>query len=103
MSRLPRPLAATALALSLSACATPFPMGVLYTDVDVPAGAAAGTSATKEGRACIQSYFGLIATGDGSVDTAKREGGITRIASVDVEVSNILGFIGEYCTVVRGN
>lgn len=103
MNRTFRALAATALLLSVSACATPYPLGILYTDVDVPAGAGDSTSATKEGRACIQSYFGLIATGDGSVATAKQAGGITRIASVDVEVSNILGFIGEYCTVVRGN
>ena len=95
--------AAAASALALSACATPFPLGQFYTEGVLPVGAGSATSATREGRACMQSFLGLVATGDGSVATAKAEGGITNVSSIDVEVSNILGFIGEYCTVVRGN
>ena len=59
----------------------------------------------KRGSGIATALIGvlIIATGDGSVATAKKEGGITNVASIDVEVSNILGFIGEYCTVVRGN
>jgi len=102
MAKLPL-LAAAGAALSLSACATPFPYGSFYTEVALPVGAGSATSAPRVGKACAQSFLSLVATGDASVATAKKEGNITNVASIDMEVNNILGFIGEYCTVVRGN
>ena len=55
-----------------------------------------------EGRkACGQSILGWVATGDASVSAAKAAGGITTVASVDHSAKNILGILGEWCTIVR--
>lgn len=58
--------------------------------------------APKVGRACTQNYLGLVALGDGSVDAARKDGGITEVTSVDKEFLRVLGFYGRVCTVARG-
>jgi hypothetical protein len=77
-------------------------IGVLFTDVYGPldAGERVGT---KEGTACAQSILGLIAIDDASIKEAARNGGITKIDSVDHHSTNILGIIGKFCTIVRGS
>jgi len=88
--------------LGLSGCATYQPMGVFYTSGKM--GVDAHTAeASREGQACMESYVGLIARGDASVQTAMDNGGITEVTSVDYTVDNVLGIYGKYCTVVRGN
>ena len=77
-------------------------IGVLYTEVYGPIDAG-GKVGNKEGRACVQSILGLIATGDASIKEAARDGGITQIGSVDHYTRNILGILGEFCTIVRGS
>jgi hypothetical protein len=64
--------------------------------------AVGGGSGTKRGEACASSIFGLIAFGDGSIDTAKSNGGIQQVATVDQQVLNILGLYRSACTVVKG-
>jgi hypothetical protein len=76
-------------------------MGVLLTEVTWD-GVAMGSLGTKEGRACAQSFLGLIAQGDASIKAAAEAGGITKVGSVDHYTRNMLGLIGEYCTIVRG-
>jgi hypothetical protein len=49
-----------------------------------------------------KSYLGMIAVGDCSIETATKNGGITKINHVDWKVKNTLGFIGEYTTTVYG-
>ncbi len=56
---------------------------------------------TKIGRACAKNYFGIYTEGDMSVATAKRNGKITRVATVDKDVKGYLIF-AEVCTVVTG-
>lgn len=58
---------------------------------------------TKVGRSTMRSIFGWYASGDASVDTAARNGGITRIHHVDIESQTILGVIADITTVVYGN
>ncbi len=48
------------------------------------------------------SVFGLVATGDASIEAAAKQGGITVIHHVDWEVKNILGIIGTYRCNVYG-
>jgi len=60
------------------------------------------TPATKTGRACSNSILGIVATGDASIDAAKRAGDITSVASVDFESTNVLFLYASFCTVVRG-
>jgi hypothetical protein len=57
---------------------------------------------TKQGQACARSYLGLIATGDASIEAAKRAGGITEVSVVDHHTTNVLGIVGDFCTVVKG-
>jgi len=59
-------------------------------------------NSTKVGTATSQSYLGMIAVGDSSIQTAAKNGGITKISHVDWKVKNILGFIGEYTVTVYG-
>ena len=47
--------------------------------------------------------LGIIATGDASIDAAKKAGGITNVASVDHDSTSILGLFATFCTVVKGN
>lgn len=84
-------------------CATPFPMGVLYTEIKLPLDAeSVSGKATKVGTAECKSILGWVATGDCSIDEAVKNGNITKIYYVDWEAENILGIIGKYKTTVYG-
>jgi len=82
-------------ALALSGCASPMPVGVLYTELKLPV-AVTAISGRKEGVAECKSVLALVATGDCSIETAKRNGGITKVSNVNWEAKSILGIIGEY-------
>lgn len=77
-------------------------IGVLYTDVKGPLDAE-GRLGEKQGTACAESILGLVARGDASIEAAAREGGVTDITSVSHHTTNLLGIIGEFCTIVRGS
>ncbi|MFI3290594.1 MAG: TRL-like family protein [Opitutales bacterium] len=92
------------LAVSIfSGCASVVPNGVLYTEVTVPSAASSSAKATKVGKSYCKSYLGMVSLGDASIETAKKNGGITEVVSVDWKVKNILGLIGEYECIVTGN
>jgi hypothetical protein len=95
----------SAAAFSLAACqivATPA-AGWISTDVKYGDTATTATAATKEGKACAKSILGWVSSGDASIAAAKAAGGITTVASVDHTANQILGIVGEWCTVVKGN
>jgi hypothetical protein len=96
-------LALIALLPLFVGCATPFPMGMLYTELKLPVeGGAVSGKATKIGIAECKSILGMVATGDCSIDAAVKNGNITKIYYVDWEAENILGVIGKYKTIVYG-
>ena len=77
--------------------------GVLYTDVKGPITATASDTATlKSGSATVTSILGLIATGDASIESAARDGGITKIHHVDYTAKSVLGLYAEYTVIVFG-
>ncbi len=88
----------------LSGCATArAPVtGFWYTETQSSITATANAAGNRVGQACAQSILGLVATGDASVETARRNGGITTITSIDESSNSILGIIAKYCTIVRG-
>jgi len=95
----------TAVGLSLTGCIivdSPA-KGWIVTDVKYGNIATTATAATKEGKACAQSILGWVASGDASVAAAKAAGGITTVASVDHTAHQILGIVGDWCTVVKGS
>jgi hypothetical protein len=89
--------------LMLMGCATVIPIGTMYTEAKFPMFATSnGGTGSKVGESECTSMFALIATGDCSIETAKRNGGITKVYTVDGDVKNILGIYGTYKVVVRG-
>lgn len=56
----------------------------------------------KEGSACIYSFLGLLAWGDASAETARRNGLIAEIKGLDRESKSYLGIYSQVCTIVKG-
>ena len=75
--------------------------GMVYTSVEngVSVGSAGGSDkvGTSESTAII-----CIATGDSSIATAMKNGGITKIHHVDCKITSVLGLYAKYTTVVYG-
>lgn len=88
----------------LTGCAiAPSPVGTgLITNVK-GGHTATGAIGTKTGRSCAQSVLGLVNTGDASIETAKKAGSITQVATVDYETVGAFPFYGKNCTIVTGN
>lgn len=109
-----RLLLITALAVfsfaSLTGCGAMIAMGgggLFYQDTKAPAPAVAYHGATanttsKVGEASFQSILGIIVTGDASIQRAMQVGGITKVHHIDTQVTNILGIIATYKTIVYG-
>ncbi|MBI2061508.1 MAG: hypothetical protein HYT87_17345 [Nitrospirae bacterium] len=97
-------LLALSTALVLAACAVaPAPLvGTLYTNVSYPRQVWHGLETSKRGEACASSILGLVATGDASIEAAKKDAGIHEVASVDHTGSSVLFFYSTYCTIVTG-
>ena len=97
-------LSASIALLFLAGCATTQPVGIVYTNVKLPVTATQNKGKpTKEGTSRSQSFVGMVATGDSSIDKAVRDGSITEVQYVDWHAKNIMGFLGTYETVVKGN
>jgi hypothetical protein len=98
-------LLAVALAAGLSACATAMsPVnGSIWADVKGPLGATTESTPSKTGKSCASSILGIIATGDASIEAAKKMGKISKVSSVDYASTNMLGFYSKFCTIVSGN
>ena len=73
--------------------------GLLYMDVKGPLGPSKGKPGGKTGRACAQNLLGIAAMGDATINTAKRNGGVGTVRTVEYHSTNIVG-IGTFCTVV---
>ncbi|MHB8483242.1 MAG: TRL-like family protein [Nitrospiria bacterium] len=81
----------------------PFPLtGFIYTEGKAPYHAADNASTGKTGTACATSILGMIATGDASIATAMKAGGISQVAAVDYSKKSVLGLYAEFCTIVTG-
>lgn len=81
-----------------------FPAGFIYTEtVSGSQVYENGVNPTKEGKAC-GNYIVFIGTGDTSVETAMKNGGIKKLVFVKQSIRSVLGPIyGEVCTIARGN
>jgi len=90
-------------AIVLAGCATPYPMGMIYTEVKSPVAIGDAGTCSKTGTAKATSILGLVATGDASIKTAMANGKITKVKYVDYDSKNVLGIFGEYTTTVCGD
>ena len=57
---------------------------------------------SNKGEACAINILGIFAFGDSSVETAKLNGGLKKIAFTDTSYKNILGIYQKGCTIVNG-
>ena len=85
-------LAAFVMAIGLGACSW-----------TVPVCATSNPLGSKTGQASGTGILGFLKFGiDASVATAAKNGGITRISTVDYKTSDILGIIQTYTCIVTG-
>lgn len=82
------------------------PMGLqtaLIGDVGLPGMVTDNASGRKVGYATARNIVGIIADGDCSIQAAAKNGGITKISTVDYKIKNVLwGAYAECTTVVTG-
>jgi hypothetical protein len=69
----------------------------------LPINATGNTVGSKVGTATATGYFGvLFFNADASIKTAAKNGGITKISTVDIKKTSILNLIVTYETIVTG-
>lgn len=69
----------------------------------LPVNATSNTVGSKVGTAKATGYLGILFFGaDASIRTAAKNGGITKISTVDIKSSSILNIIVSYETIVTG-
>jgi hypothetical protein len=89
-------------AVSFTGCTVVSPMnGALYTELTAPVAMGNAATAAKKGEAKATSIVG-VALGDASIETAMKNGGITKVHHVDTKVMNIVGVYAELTTIVYG-
>ena len=70
----------------------------------LPVSATGNAMGSKVGTATATGYFGvLFFDADASIRTAAKKGGITKISSVDIKQTSMLGIIVTYETIVTGD
>jgi len=84
-------LAVAAMAVSFTACSITLPVTATSNSVGSKVGTAKGTV-----------VLGFSFDEDASIRTAAKNAGISKIATVDIKVGNILGIVQTYETIVTG-
>lgn len=71
--------------------------------VTLPVNATSNAVGSKVGKAKATGYLGfLFFDQDASIKTAAKNGGISKISTVDIKTGNILGLLVTYETIVTG-
>lgn len=78
------------------------PFGWIYTDTKIPVAVGPSETGTLEGKACINSFLGMITIGDASIEAAMKAHGIKTIYTVNKESLSIFGTYTRQCTIVTG-
>jgi hypothetical protein len=69
----------------------------------LPVNATGNSVGNKVGTAKATGYFGILFFDqDASIQTAAKNGGITKISTVDIKQTSILGLVVTYETIVTG-
>lgn len=92
-----------AIALGMTGCGAVGPLpGAIYTNTKFPSIASQAGPGKRVGTAQARSYLAMVAVGDASVDAACKNGGITKINTVDTHGTSILGIYSTWTTIVTG-
>lgn len=87
----------------LSGCQTPYSGGAIYNNYSAPVDVRDNaTNCDKRGEATMVNFLGWFGLGDAGVAAAKNNGGITKVGSVDVHFTSLIGLFGKTTTVVCG-
>jgi len=103
MKRVAKLVAVASAVTMLAGCASSVPVGGLFTEIKLPVTATGEAGGKKMGEAACTSILAMVAMGDCSIDTAKKNGKISKVTHVDWSARNILGIIGNYKVVVYGD
>lgn len=88
------------LALAMGAVAM---MALSSCSLTLPVNATSNDVGSKVGTATANGFFGyLFFNADASIRTAAKNGGITKISTVDIKHKNILGILTNYECIVTG-
>lgn len=68
----------------------------------LPVNATSNPVGNKVGTAKATGYLGLFFDADASIRTAAKNGGITKISTVDIKQTSLLNLIVTYETIVTG-
>ncbi len=69
----------------------------------LPVNATSNPVGSKVGTAKATGYLGFLFLGqDASIQKAAKKGGISKISTVDIKMTNLLGLIVTYTTIVTG-
>jgi len=77
--------------------------GAIFMDVKAPLTATNAADSKKMGTSMATTILGLFATGDASIETAAKNGKITKIQHVDYHSTNILGIYSTFTVEVYGD
>lgn len=77
-------------------------MGTIYTAAKGATAATSNEGGSKEGKSCASSILGIVGTGDASIASAAKAGGINKIRTVDSDNFSVLGIYATNCTIVTG-
>ncbi|PJE03228.1 MAG: hypothetical protein CK427_05885 [Leptospira sp.] len=96
-------LTLTFLVISCAATGVYTPLGSALIKIDKEPITLGNTSSFKKnGEACSFNILGIYAGGDSSIVRAAQKGEITKIATVDRSIMNVLFIFGRVCTEVTG-
>ncbi len=98
-------IGAAMLATGLGGCANvagPVPASLSFYAAPIGLGPTSSAAPEKRGEACASNILGVVATGNASIDAAKKNAGITKVVSVEHSSSRVLGYYARFCTIVRG-
>lgn len=70
--------------------------------ITTPLCATSNSMGKKVGTAKANVWFGMCFGGDYSVETAAKNGGITKVSTVDVKHKNVLGIYQAHTCIVTG-
>ena len=84
----------------LSVCA----MTIMFVScsITLPVTATSNSVGSKVGKSSATVVLGFAFDEDASIRTAAKQGGISKISTVDMKVKNILGIIVTYETIITG-
>lgn len=82
----------TFIAVASASVANESPTGFVFKEVIQAGGGSGGAANLKVGCSECTSYFGFVAIGDCSIQSAMKQGNITKLSHYDEEILNILGY-----------